>query len=276
MDQVLVSEGLAPSRSAAQRLISAHSVEIRARVPLGARPVGEREGWQTVLKPSVSLPPGWEVRLVDRSALRWASRAGLKLDAAWTHVAEHLPGKHALWTALDVGQSTGGFTDVLLDRGARHVVGVEVGHGQLIPRLREDPRVTVLEHVNARHLTRGQLGIACPDEGFDCIVGDLSFISQRLVWPALVPLLRPGGHLLTLVKPQFELQPEHIGRGGLVRSDAPVQALQQAFADAAAPLGLEPLAWFESALLGADGNREFFTLLRRALAPSAPIGNPAS
>jgi len=162
---------------------------------------------------------------------------------------------------LDVGQSTGGFTDCLLQQGAARVVGVDVGHGQLNARLRADPRVLCVEKLNARELSAQALVAAGGEPAappFDLIVGDLSFISQTLVWPALQPLLAPQGHLLMLVKPQFELQPEQIGKGGLVRDPASYALVEARMRQACAALGWLVLDYFESPITGGDGNREFF------------------
>jgi 23S rRNA (cytidine1920-2'-O)/16S rRNA (cytidine1409-2'-O)-methyltransferase len=152
-----------------------------------------------------------------------------------------------------VGQSTGGFTDCLLQHGAARVTGVDVGRGQLHEKLRRDPRVVAIEKLNARELTAQQVG-----GDFDLVTGDLSFISLTLVLPALVPLLKPGGHLLMLAKPQFELQPGQVGKGGLVRDPALHQQVEQRLRDACASLGLAVTGWFDSPIAGGDGNREFF------------------
>ena len=170
------------------------------------------------------------------------------------------------WRCLDVGQSTGGFTDCLLQHGAAAVVGVDVGHGQLHPRLRADPRVRVLERCNARDLTAEALRDAAGPAAappFDLIVGDLSFISQTLVWPALVPLLAARGQMLMLVKPQFELQPADIGKGGLVKDPSAYARVQARIAQAAQALGLQLRDYFDSPIEGGDGNREFLVWLCR-------------
>ena len=138
---------------------------------------------------------------------------------------------------------------------------MDVGQGQLHPKLRADKRVVCIEKCNARELTPQQLvdaGGEAATAPFDLIVGDLSFISQTLVWPAIVPLLTPSGHLLMLVKPQFELQPEHIGKGGLVKDTASHALVQQRIAQACDDNGLRLRDYFESAITGGDGNREFF------------------
>lgn len=252
-DILLVEQGLAPSRSAAARLIE--SGVVRWRTPSA--------DWQQPRKAGESLPAGCELQVTDAAELRWASRAGLKLKGAMNKLDINAKGL----TALDVGQSTGGFTDVLLALGAQRVVGIDVGHGQLVPRLREDPRVSAYEGLNARELTRAHLGTDCPAAGFDLIVGDLSFISQTLVWPALVPLLHRAGSLLMLVKPQFELQPQHIGKGGLVKPNAPVHEIEPRLRTAAHELGLQVRAWLPSPITGGDGNTEHFVLMRHAATP---------
>jgi 23S rRNA (cytidine1920-2'-O)/16S rRNA (cytidine1409-2'-O)-methyltransferase len=200
------------------------------------------------------LPEGCELEIVDDAELRFVSRGGLKLDGALAHTGIDVHGM----TCLDVGQSTGGFTDVLLSRGAARVVGVDVGHGQLHERLKADPRVHAFEGVNARHLERSQLGDAMPAGGFDLVVGDLSFISLALVLPALTPLMAAGGELLLLVKPQFELQREHIGKGGVVKDAAAYAIVESRIRTACAEAGLRVRDWFASAIEGGDGNREFF------------------
>lgn len=237
-DQLLVSQGLAPSRSAAQRLIERGAVRWR----IGPKP------WAVPRKAGEDLPAGCELQVTDDAELRWASRGGLKLEGALQRCGVEVQGR----LCLDVGQSTGGFTDVLLARGARHVVGVDVGHGQLVPRLREDPRVTALEGLNARQIEPSQL----PFARYDLVVGDLSFISLALVLPALAPLV--AGELLMLVKPQFELQPEAIGRGGLVKDAGSYAQVEARLREACATCGLRVLDWFESPVAGGDGNTEFF------------------
>jgi len=246
-DQLLVSQGIAPTRSAAQRLIERGAVQCH----------GPR-GWSVCRKAGEDLPPGCELQVTDDAELRWVSRGGLKLEAALAHTQLSVD----RCIALDVGQSTGGFTDVLLKRGAARVVGVDVGHGQLHPRLRGDPRVAALEGVNARHLTPDDLAPHLPEAGFDLIVGDLSFISLTLVLPALVPLLARRGDLLMLVKPQFELQPDAIGKGGLVKDDAALAQVESRLREACGMLGLQVRDYFPSSITGGDGNREFFVWAR--------------
>lgn len=249
-DQQILALGLAPTRSAAQRLVDQGAVEWQGP-----------KGWTPVRKAGESLPPGTAFRVLDDAETRWVSRAGLKLEGALSQSPDlSVTGL----TCLDVGQSTGGFTDVLLSRGAARIIGVDVGHGQVHPKLRTHDQVVVLEGLNARHLTPGDLGDHLPEGGFPLIVGDLSFISLTLVLPALRALLAPGGQCLMLVKPQFELQPAQIGKGGLVKDAASYVDVEQRIRQACAELGLTVLAYFDSAIAGGDGNREFFV---RAQAP---------
>jgi 23S rRNA (cytidine1920-2'-O)/16S rRNA (cytidine1409-2'-O)-methyltransferase len=181
------------------------------------------------------------------------SRGGLKLAGALDAAGVDPHG----WRCLDVGQSTGGFTDCLLQHGAAHVTGVDVGHGQLHEQVRGDARVTVVEQVNARELSAEQVG-----GDFDVIVADLSFISLTLVLPALVPLLRAStgsgrSDLLLLVKPQFELQPGQVGKHGIVTDPSLYAVVERRIRDACAQLGLQVRGWYDSAIAGGDGNREF-------------------
>jgi 23S rRNA (cytidine1920-2'-O)/16S rRNA (cytidine1409-2'-O)-methyltransferase len=242
-DQLLVARGLAPTRSAAQRLIVQGAV----------RWLGPK-GWAAPGKTGEDLPETCELEVTDDAELRWVSRAGLKLDAALARCAIDVVGRHC----LDAGQSTGGFTDVLLARGAASVVGIDVGHGQLHARLRDDPRVTALEGINARHLTAQQL----PRDRFGLVVADLSFISLTLVLDALLPLLERD--LLALVKPQFELQPGDIGKHGLVNDPVAHGHVKARMEAACRKRGLLLRDYFESTVAGGDGNREYFLWAQKA------------
>jgi 23S rRNA (cytidine1920-2'-O)/16S rRNA (cytidine1409-2'-O)-methyltransferase len=249
VDQLLVERGLAASRSQAQRLIAAG---VRWRLADGP--------WKTVVKNGDELRETAELELLDAAESRFVSRGGLKLEAALKHTGINVTGQHC----LDVGQSSGGFTDALLQDGALGVVGVDVGQAQLHPRLRADPRVVCIEKCNARDMTSETINEAGVDDAsFDLIVGDLSFISQTLVWPALVPLLRPAGQMLMLVKPQFELQPAQIGKGGLVKDASSYAVVRERIAQTCEDSGLQLQDYFESAITGGDGNREFFVWARR-------------
>ncbi len=251
IDQLLVSRGLASTRSQAQRLIAS-----------GVR--RKNEGvWKRVVKNGDEVAADAEIELLDNAEARFVSRAGLKLEGALKHVGLDVTGL----VCLDLGQSTGGFTDCLLQRGAAHVVGIDVGFGQLHEQLRRDSRVTCLERVNARNVSAADIG-AAPTRAdlfettggvaFDAIVGDLAFISQTLVLPAIAPMLKPGGAVLMLVKPQFELQPGQVGKGGIVTDAALYRFVEQRVRTAHEDLGLTVKAYFESLIQGGDGNREFF------------------
>ena len=242
-DQLIVARGLAPSRAAAQRLIAGRGVRWLAP-----------GGWALPRKAGEDLPADCRLDVVDAAELRYVSRGGLKLEGALQRCEIDVQGR----IALDLGQSTGGFTDVLLRRGAVHVVGVDVGHGQLHPRLVGDARVTALEGLNARTFDAAALGTHAPPRGFDLVVADLSFISLTLVLPSVARGLAAHGDAVLLVKPQFELQPADIGKGGLVREPAAYARVEARLAAACAGVGLVVRDWFESVIAGGDGNREFF------------------
>ncbi len=243
-DQLLVERGLAVSRAQAQRLIVA-GVEWQ-----------QADHWKRVAKNGDEVPDAAPLRLLDAAEARYVSRGGLKLEGALRRTGLNLAG----WTCLDLGQSTGGFTDGLLQAGAARVVGLDVGQAQLHARLRDDARVSCIESLNARDPAAVAVALAdeAPAGGFDLLVGDLSFISQTLVLPAVVPWLKPGGQLLMLVKPQFELQPGQVGKGGIVRDAALYAVVEQRLREAYAALGLQVRDWFDSPIAGGDGNREFF------------------
>lgn len=261
-DQLLLQRELATSRSQAQRLIAA-GVQWRAETSADTP-------WKRIGKNSDELPIDAQIELLDASEARYVSRGGLKLEGALLKSGVVVAGKNC----LDVGQSTGGFTDCLLRHGAKFVVGVDVGSGQLHLSLREHAQVLAMENVNARELDASQIEAVFEERAllagsedetdhaatvtFDLIVGDLSFISQTLVLPALVPLLAPGGEVLMLVKPQFELQPGQVGKGGIVKDPAMYVVVEQRIRECYAELGLHVSAWFESPIQGGDGNREFF------------------
>ena len=244
-DQWLVERGLAASRSQAQRLIA------------GGMRWFDGVDWHAVRKNGDEVPATAKVELADAAEARYVSRGGLKLEGALVATGLAVSG----WRCLDVGQSTGGFTDCLLSHGAQAVVGVDVGHAQLHERVRSDARVTCIEGVNARALTADDLGGECD---FDLAVADLSFISLTLVLPAVAPLVKAGGHLLLLVKPQFELQPGDIGKGGVVRDAAMYPRVEARIREACASAGLTVQQWLDSPIDGGDGNREFFVYAIRS------------
>ena len=327
-DVFLVEKGHATTRSQAQRLITA-GVEWRLAPGLP---------WNKVAKNGDDIPEMAEVQLLDAAEAKYISRGGLKLEGALTATGLKVAGLRC----LDVGQSTGGFTDCLLQQGAVQVIGVDVGHAQLHERLRSDARVVCVEGLNARSMTADSLRDACEEalseiveeeedndtqptapyawmrnggvvddeyddsddakeqeieefkaeraakakakvDGsmpvqrkrragteniditpeFDFITGDVSFISLTLILPALVPLLKQKGQLLMLVKPQFELQPGQVGKGGIVRDPALYAEVEQRIRECCKSVGLKVEQWMDSAIEGGDGNREFFVLARR-------------
>ena len=243
-DALLVAQKLAPSRTAAQWLIK------EGRVSWAGGQIS---------KPAMDLPEETPLTVAADPDAHYVSRGGLKLAGALARTGLDVGGK----LCLDVGQSTGGFTDCLLQAGAKHVVGVDVGHGQLHSQLICDPAVTAIEGVNCRALSAADLGPAFPPGGFDLIVGDLSFISLTLVLPQLPPLLAAHGDLLLLVKPQFEVGPGNVGKNGIIRDSALYGQVEQKLRKSAENLGLTVKAWLDSPITGGDGNREFFIWLNK-------------
>lgn len=240
IDVLLVGRGLAESRTKAQALVMA-----------GAVVVGETR----IDKPGALVDPAQPIRLKEDAApQKYVSRGALKLEKALDVFPIDPAGK----TCADLGASTGGFTDLLLQRGAAKVYAVDVGYGQLHQKLRGDPRVVVRERENARALTAAALG-----ERVDLVTADLSFISLRLILPAVHELLRPGGHAVLLVKPQFEVGKGEVGKGGVVRDDAKRRAALEGIAARAAELGFEVLGHAESPIEGPAGNREWLLALTR-------------
>lgn len=248
-DQLVLQRGLAPTRSAAARLIEHGAVRWRA----GGK-------WAKPRKAGEDLPDDCELEVTDDAELRYASRGGLKLEGALAHCKIDVTGL----ACLDIGQGTGGFTDALLQRGAASVVGIEVGHGQLHPKLQADARVRCFEGVNGRDTAGSAFEAECGTHGFDLVVGDVSFITLTHILPTVVRQLKPGGTALLLVKPQFELQPGQVGKGGIVRDEALYAVVEQRIRDCCATVGLSVLAWLDSSIQGGDGNREFFIHARRA------------
>lgn len=238
LDQLLQRRGVFPTRERARRAIMAGVVEVDG---------------QRVDKPGRPVAPDAEVQVAG-PAERYVSRGGRKLEAA----LEHFQIDPSDWVCVDVGASTGGFTDCLLQAGARRVVALDVGYGQLDYRLRQDPRVTVMERVNARHLAADALAESC-----DLATFDLSFISLTKVVPALLDHVRPGGLLLTLVKPQFEAGRSDVGKGGVVRDERVRSAAIERTVSSLEGLGLRRLGLFDSPVHGAKGNREAFALFAK-------------
>jgi len=258
-DQLLLARGLAPTRSAAQRLLARGAVEWLAE-----------GGWTALRKAGLELDSGVGLRVTDDAELRFVSRGGLKLDGALAHTRLDVAGR----VCLDVGQSSGGFTDALLARGAARVVGIDVGHGQLHQRLRGDARVAAIEGLHVRDLgASAALAAQAPAGGFGLVVADLSFISLAGALAYLAPWLAPGGDALLLAKPQFEVGRAHVGKGGIVRDALQFARVEAAFGAACAACGWRLRDWFPSAIDGGDGNAEFFAW---AQSPPAAAGTTSN
>ena len=239
LDKLLLERGVAGSRERAQALILAGKVLVNG---------------QKIEKSGAPVDREAEVRLLGED-LKYVSRGGLKLEKAFEHWKINVTGK----ICLDVGASTGGFTDCLLQYGAARVIAVDTGHGQIDFRLRQDPRVRLLEKTNARYLTREQIG-----ESVDFIAMDVSFISATLVLPAVIsaafpqsPSERSGRKMVVLVKPQFEAGREQVGKGGIVRDEAAQLAAVEKVRQEIIGLGFTKTDVIDSPILGAEGNREF-------------------
>jgi 23S rRNA (cytidine1920-2'-O)/16S rRNA (cytidine1409-2'-O)-methyltransferase len=233
IDRLLVERGFAETRQKAQALILAGQVLVDE---------------QKVEKCGTAVSSEAQLRLLG-APLPYVGRGGLKIEAALDHFQVDPKDK----TCLDIGASTGGFTDCLLQRGARRIFAVDAGTHQLDWKLRQDSRVAVMEKTNARYLTFGQIGARVA-----LITMDVSFISATLILPALPPLLEEGAELLVLVKPQFEVGPGQVGKGGVVRDPRLHEEAVARVARKIAELGFTEIGRVESALLGASGNREFF------------------
>lgn len=237
LDVLIVSRGLCDSREQAQRLILAGEVSVREQV---------------ITKPGTKVDDSLPITL--KSKPKYVSRGGLKLEGALQAFPVSVQGK----VCLDIGSSTGGFTDCLLQNGALRVHAVDVGTNQLVWKLRNDSRVIVREQFNARYMTPEDLG-----EKVELIVSDVSFISLTKILPAAYGCLLPGGDLLVLIKPQFELQPEDIGAGGIVRDpDLHQRAVDKIHDFVVNELGREWMGVADSPIKGMEGNKEFLAWLR--------------
>lgn len=240
LDQLLVARGLFESREKAQRAIMAGAVSI---------------GEQPADKPGTKVAE--DVAISVKTAERYVGRGGLKMEGALAHFGVDPTGA----TCLDIGASTGGFTDCLLQHGAAKVYAIDVGHSQLDWKIRSDSRVVVREKLNARYLTREDI----PDPIAVCVI-DVSFISLTLILPPAAALLSNGGVIVPLIKPQFELRKEDVGRGGVVRDPAlHEQAVEKIRAFVATVPGLEWSGVMESPILGGEGNKEFLACLRASV-----------
>jgi 23S rRNA (cytidine1920-2'-O)/16S rRNA (cytidine1409-2'-O)-methyltransferase len=240
IDKLLVDRGLAESRTKAQAMIMSGVVLVDE---------------QRVEKPSQQFDTNSSIRIKgsDDPTSRYVGRGGLKLEAALREFQIDVDG----FTCLDVGASTGGFTDCLLQHGAKRVVAIDVGHNQIDWRLRNDPRVEIREGVNARYLTTEDFS-----QKFDLAVMDVSFISATKVLPAIVPLVVESGSIILLIKPQFEVGRGEVGSGGIVRDAAKRSRVVEEVNDAATALGLKVMNVIESPIQGAEGNVEFLAVYK--------------
>ena len=241
IDKLLVNRGLAETRTKAQAMVMSGVVLVNE---------------QRVDKPSEQFPPESQIRVkrAEDPTSRFVGRGGLKLDAALKEFRIDPSGI----VCLDVGASTGGFTDCLLQHGAAKVFAIDVGHNQIDWRLRQDPRVDVREGVNARHLTPEDFPTL-----FDLVVMDVSFISATKIFPAIVSLLKKGAQFIVLIKPQFEVGKGEVGGGGIVRDPEKRARVVDEVTEAARSLGLERLGLMQSPIQGAEGNVEFLALFRK-------------
>lgn len=231
LDALLVSLSLVPSREQASRLILAGRVKVAGLV---------RD------KPGKLVPSDVEVEIIQPDC-QYASRGGEKLAPALDAFGLSCTG----WVVMDVGASTGGFTDCVLQRGAERVYAIDVGYGQLDWCLRSDPRVIVMDRMNIRYLRPEDI-----PEQVDLIVIDVSFISLKLVWPAILPILKPQAYLVSLVKPQFEVGKGQVGKGGIVRDESLRESVKNQFVEYAKSLSLDLIGLIDSPVLGKKGNQE--------------------
>lgn len=260
-DRLIVERGFARSRTLARRLIEA-----------GAVSAFDARGRNLPIKPATELAPDARLVVASSDVDTYVSRGGLKLAGAIRDFGLDVRG----WHCLDAGQSTGGFSDCLLQHGAGFVCGIDVGRDQVDPTLRTRPEVRVIERINIRKLDAAGLARLCPEaaaRAFDLVVADLSFISLRLVLPALAGLAGPGTQLVALVKPQFEAGRAALDARGIVRSDAAIAQVRQSVTAAAGAARWAVLDWIASPIDGGDGNREYFIHARREATPSAPSGH---
>ncbi len=243
LDKLLVERGLVETRAKAQALILAGQVFSNEQRL-------EKAGQLVATEAPLSV----------KETMPFVSRGGFKLAAALDHFGVDVTGK----ICLDIGASTGGFTDCLLQRGAARVVAIDVGHGQLDWKLRQDARVEVRENVNARYLQPADFS-----ERFDLVVGDVSFISLTKILSVVPALITPDALVITLIKPQFEVGREEVGKGGIVRDEAAQLRVVDEIVAFAASIGLSSRGVIDSPILGADGNREFLVCLEIAATSSA-------
>lgn len=249
IDVYMVEKGFAPSRNKAQELINAGLVSVRENVNVKA-----------IKNPSelideLSSP---EILIQKNPFDRYVSRGGIKLERALMHVSLPVDGLKI----LDVGISTGGFSDCLLQNGAAFILGVDVGHNQLSLKLKNDPRIQSIEGVNAREIHQDEkVKKMMPEGGFDMAVIDVSFISLKLILPSVFKLINQSGRILALVKPQFEVGPEGLGKNGIVKDLRLYEQVKASIESCVYENGKKVISYFESELEGKDGNKEFFIFI---------------
>ncbi|MDZ4678644.1 MAG: TlyA family RNA methyltransferase [Oligoflexia bacterium] len=241
-DKLLTDQGLARSRTQAQALIMAGVVCL---------------GDQLIKKASELFPIDTKFRIKEGAVPKYVSRGGEKMEGALENAGLNVKD----FRVLDVGISTGGFSDCLLQKGAQSILGLDVGKNQLDWKLRNDPRVTAYEGINARALPEG-LVEGLIGGGFDLVVIDVSFISLTLVLPQTIKYMKPQGYMLVLIKPQFEVDKAQVGKGGIVKDPLLHQQVQEKIKKLSESLGLVDFKIFESPIEGTDGNKEFFIFAR--------------
>jgi 23S rRNA (cytidine1920-2'-O)/16S rRNA (cytidine1409-2'-O)-methyltransferase len=249
LDVYLVNMGLASSRNHAQDLIDSGQVYLI-----------ENGGRKMLKKASLLVSSHIQIEVEKGPANKYVSRGGLKLEGALIHTRLSLKS----WSVLDVGISTGGFADCLLQSGVDYVLGVDVGHGQVHSSLIQNKKLRIIERVNARELSQCVDVIeATPKNKFDLIVMDVSFISIGLIIPELPKFLKSGGYLLSLVKPQFEVGIDGLSKGGIVKNEALYEKVENKIKEVCALYGFQALDYFSSSITGKDGNHEFFILAKK-------------
>jgi len=243
LDQYIVQMGWAPSRTKAQEMIDRGDVRVFIK------------GSIVDAKPALIVDDQTRVVMVSHELVKYVSRAGLKLEGALRRTDIPIKGRFF----LDVGQSTGGFTDCLLQKGAEVVIGLDTGHGQLHEKIRGHDRVIYFENLNARELQNLPVVTShFPDDGFDGIVMDVSFISQKVLWTSTLPYLKVGGDFLSLVKPQFEVGIHNLDKNGIVKDEDLFTVVKCEIVEGLKNLNMEVIDYFPSEVEGRDGNKEFF------------------
>lgn len=250
LDLLLVERGLAKSRTFAQDLIKKGTVLVKLK-----------DDFEVVLKPSTLVSKEVEINLIQDELSRYVSRGGLKLEGALKHLQLNVTDLKC----LDVGLSTGGFSDCLLQSGVAKIVGVDVGRNQLDPRLQNNPKLSFIDQLNARSMsTDNRLKSQIPDDlGFDLAVMDVSFISIELIFSEIFKLLKLNGYLLSLVKPQFEVGPENLNKSGVVKNELLFPEVQQKISKRLVDLHFKVIDYFPSSIEGKDGNKEFFVFAQK-------------